>query len=118
MRSFLLILAGVANVLGFPVAPRHVVHERRDVLPEYWIEESRLDKQERLPVRIGLAQSNLDHGHDLLMEMYVSCDMGQDITDDSVPTRLPHGMGNTSLQKRCTVYLLRQKTALNRSELG
>ncbi|KAL2854044.1 peptidase S8/S53 domain-containing protein [Aspergillus pseudodeflectus] len=69
MRSFLLILAGVANVLGFPVASRHVVHERRDVLPEYWIEGSRLDKQERLPVRIGLAQSNLDHGHDLLMEI-------------------------------------------------
>ncbi|KAJ0426609.1 subtilisin-like protein [Aspergillus carlsbadensis] len=68
MRSLLLILAGVAHVLGFPVSSR-VVHERRDVLPEYWIEESRLDKQERLPVRIGLTQSKLDHGHDLLMEI-------------------------------------------------
>jgi tripeptidyl-peptidase-1 len=75
MRSLLLTLAVVAIVLRFPVASRHVVHERQDALPEYWIEESRLDKQERLPVRISLAQSNLDHGHDLLMEMYVSRDM-------------------------------------------
>ncbi|KAL2849593.1 peptidase S8/S53 domain-containing protein [Aspergillus pseudoustus] len=69
MRHLLFFAAAVAGVLASPVAPRHVVHERRDVLPEYWTEETRLDGRERVPVRIGLTQSNLDHGHDLLMEI-------------------------------------------------
>ena len=46
----------------------HVVHERRE-LSSGWVKRSRLPSNTRLPVRIALSQSNLDYGHDLLMEM-------------------------------------------------
>ncbi|KAL3455892.1 peptidase S8/S53 domain-containing protein [Aspergillus heterothallicus] len=69
MRYSLVFVAVVAGVWGSPSAPRHVVHERRAALPDSWIEETRLGRHERLPVRIGLTQSNLDHGHDLLMDI-------------------------------------------------
>lgn len=66
--------AAAAGVLASP-APKnpdhYVLHERRAVLPRSWTEEKRLDKGSTLPMRIGLTQSNLDRGHDLLMEVYV-----------------------------------------------
>lgn len=70
MRASLL-LFGVTAALASPTPRNYVVHERRDALPRVWVEESRLDKSAMLPMRIGLAQSNLDRGHDLLMEVYV-----------------------------------------------
>ncbi|RAK86276.1 alkaline serine protease AorO [Aspergillus costaricaensis CBS 115574] len=68
MRASLL-LFGVTAALASPTPRNYVVHERRDALPSIWVEESRLDKSAMLPMRIGLAQSNLDRGHDLLMEL-------------------------------------------------
>lgn len=70
MRASLFLLS-VTAVLASPTPPNYVVHERRDVLPNGWIEERRLDEGTLLPMRIGLTQSNLDRGHDLLMEVYV-----------------------------------------------
>jgi len=60
-----------AHVLAAPASSSHnyVVHERRDALPASWSEERRLDRSASLPMRIGLTQSNLDRGHDLLMEV-------------------------------------------------
>ena len=63
--------AAAAGVLGSPTPNDYVVHERRAVLPPSWSVEKRLDKASILPMRIGLRQSNLDRGHDLLMEVYV-----------------------------------------------
>ncbi|OOF99192.1 hypothetical protein ASPCADRAFT_140878 [Aspergillus carbonarius ITEM 5010] len=68
MRASLFLLS-VTAVLASPTPPNYVVHERRDVLPNGWIEERRLDEGTLLPMRIGLTQSNLDRGHDLLMEV-------------------------------------------------
>ncbi|EAW16248.1 S53 family peptidase [Aspergillus fischeri NRRL 181] len=61
--------AAGAGVLASPTPNDYVVHERRAVLPRSWTEEKRLDKASILPMRIGLTQSNLDRGHDLLMEV-------------------------------------------------
>ncbi|GKZ19826.1 tripeptidyl-peptidase sed1 [Aspergillus brasiliensis] len=68
MRASLFLLS-VTAALASPAPPNHVVHERREALPSVWVEESRLDKRALLPMRIGLTQSNLDRGHDLLMDM-------------------------------------------------
>ncbi|RHZ61276.1 Tripeptidyl-peptidase sed1 [Aspergillus turcosus] len=61
--------AAAAGVLASPTPDHLVLHERRAVLPRSWTEEKRLDKGSTLPMRIGLTQSNLDRGHDLLMEV-------------------------------------------------
>ncbi|GIJ91954.1 tripeptidyl-peptidase sed1 [Aspergillus pseudoviridinutans] len=61
--------AAAAGVLASPTPNDYVVHERRAVLPRSWTEGKRLDKATTLPMRIGLTQSNLDRGHDLLMQV-------------------------------------------------
>lgn len=77
MKSSILLLGAVAaGVLAAPAPHDFQVHERRDNLPRHWIEGRRLDKKTTLPVRIGLTQTNLDQGHDFLMDVYV---------DDMVP---------------------------------
>lgn len=58
--------------MAAPAAHNYQLHERREVIPSSWIEGTRLDGKTLLPVRIGLTQSNLDHGHDLLMDVYVT----------------------------------------------
>jgi len=61
----------VSQTLAIPVTVNHVVHERRDFAPKTWIKRDRLHADATLPVRIGMTQSNLDKGYDLLMEVYV-----------------------------------------------
>ncbi|KUJ16192.1 subtilisin-like protein [Mollisia scopiformis] len=58
-----------AQVAAVPFSTRHVVHERREAVPEAWIKRDRIDGAAILPIRIGMTQSNLDKGHDLLMEV-------------------------------------------------
>lgn len=79
--SILLLGAAAAGVLAVPSPRNYEVHERREYIPEYWTEGKRLDGSTPLPVRIGLTQSNLDYGHDLLMEMFVLSDT-LIVTDD------------------------------------
>lgn len=71
MKSGILILSLAAATTWAAPAPRknHVVHERRNVLPAFWGEPRRVESETKLPVRIGLTQSNSDVGHDLLMDM-------------------------------------------------
>ena len=63
----------IGHVALGAVVPRsgHVVHERRDMIPASWVDDARVHSSMVMPVRIGLAPSNLDHGHNLLMELYV-----------------------------------------------
>jgi tripeptidyl-peptidase-1 len=83
LSHVLLGTAAAAGVLASPTPNDYVVHERRAVLPRSWTEEKRLDKASILPMRIGLTQSNLDRGHDLLMEMYVTClNLGVFVVDE------------------------------------
>ena len=72
MKPVILLLgAAAAGVLAVPTPDEYAIHERRDFVPALWAEGKRLDGSKSLPVRIGLTQSNLGHGHELLMEMYV-----------------------------------------------
>lgn len=47
-------------------AVHKVAHEKRDILPSSWSKTGRVHGDVTLPVRIGLTQSNLDQGHELL----------------------------------------------------
>lgn len=60
-----------AAALAAPAPINHVVHEKRSLLSA-WIKGDRVHEDVKLPVRIGLTQSNLDKGHDTLMDMYVN----------------------------------------------
>lgn len=48
----------------------HVVHERQmEHWARSWVKKRKVADSALLPMRIGLKQSNLDHGRELLMEM-------------------------------------------------
>jgi tripeptidyl-peptidase-1 len=66
--QFTLVGALASQAVAIPFTS-HVVHECRDYVPKSWIKKGRLDGAAQLPVRIGMTQSNLDKGHDLLMEV-------------------------------------------------
>jgi len=69
MRSSLLALA--ALVVSTVAAPSssHVQHEKRTSLPQGWRRHGKIAKQEILPMRFALAQSNLDKADDFLMDV-------------------------------------------------
>ncbi|KAJ5215379.1 uncharacterized protein N7498_001786 [Penicillium cinerascens] len=67
--SILLLGAAAIGAIAVPAPHSYELHEKRESMPTSWIEGKRLDGSTSLPVRIGLTQSNLDHGHDLLMQM-------------------------------------------------
>ncbi|KAJ5780090.1 hypothetical protein N7457_005250 [Penicillium paradoxum] len=69
MKFFILICALAASAIAVPTAHNYQLHERRDFTPKAWVEGKKLDGNVSLPVRIGLTQSNLDYGHDLLMDL-------------------------------------------------
>ncbi|OTA67118.1 hypothetical protein K449DRAFT_455218 [Hypoxylon sp. EC38] len=52
-------------------APRsdHVLHEKRETTSKVWIKRDAVSPKMSLPMRIGLKQSNLDNGHNLLMDV-------------------------------------------------
>ncbi|KAJ5569507.1 uncharacterized protein N7459_008937 [Penicillium hispanicum] len=68
MKFSLLLLSAAVGAIAVP-AHHYEVHERREYMPTSWVEGKRLDGATTLPVRIGLTQSNLDQGHELLMAM-------------------------------------------------
>lgn len=48
----------------------HTIHERHERKHlEGWVKRELADAELTIPVRIGLAQTNIDVGHDLLMDM-------------------------------------------------
>ena len=64
-------LAAVASALSTPST--HVVHEKRGAAPKNWVKLSKVNSEAKLPMRIGLKQSNLDNGvgETLMHEVYV-----------------------------------------------
>lgn len=70
MKSILISLGALwATALAAPAPRSHVLHERRDAGPEVFSDVRRLDGRTLLPMRIGLSQSNLHKGPDMLMEV-------------------------------------------------
>lgn len=72
-----IVLEALAGPLAHTVSTRrevpssHSLHERH--LPHWskqWSKRARVPDSQILPVRIGLKQSNLEAGHDKLMDMY------------------------------------------------
>ena len=61
-------LALVVHAIPTPATP-HVLHEQRAAAPVHWEKRDRVHASTLLPVRIGLAQSNLDIGPALLDEV-------------------------------------------------
>jgi tripeptidyl-peptidase-1 len=58
-----------AFAVALPAPASHVVHEERDEIPSRWIKRDRVPAHAKLPVRIGLTQSNLDNAHEHLFDV-------------------------------------------------
>lgn len=65
------LVAALAGLSGAAPANthRHVVHEERRSAAWDWVKSERIEGSAILPMRIGLTQSNLENGNDLLMEV-------------------------------------------------
>jgi tripeptidyl-peptidase-1 len=59
----------VFGLLAAQCLGSHVIHEKRHETPKTWMKGTRLDLNDIFNVRIGLAQSNLDSSHELLMDV-------------------------------------------------
>ena len=64
----LVAIAVISNAAPAPI--KHVMHEKRQTPSLDWVKVARIEGSAILPMRIGLTQSNLDKGDDLLMEVY------------------------------------------------
>jgi tripeptidyl-peptidase I len=65
-----LLLSAVGSLAAPTVQEsRHVLHERRNIESTTWLKGERLDGDVKLPMRIGLTQSNLEEGAALLDEL-------------------------------------------------
>ena len=62
-------IAFAATAFSSPIAVTHSLHEKRDKLPHGWIKRDILDRRAILPMKIALAQSNIDKGWDWLNEV-------------------------------------------------
>ena len=70
MMRFSLIALGalVTTSLAAPAAT-YVQHEKRNMLPPGWVRDEKLPSHSILPMRIALAQNNLDKAEEYLMEV-------------------------------------------------
>lgn len=59
----------VLSLVAAVASAAHVLHEKREVGHAQWTKRSRLEPDRILPMRIGLTQSNLEKGHDYLMDV-------------------------------------------------
>jgi tripeptidyl-peptidase-1 len=78
-------LAAAVSALPAHNAP-HARHEKRGATPASWVKRSIVPDKALLPVRIGLSQSNLDRGHDMLMDIsrHDSPNYGKHLTQEEV----------------------------------
>jgi tripeptidyl-peptidase-1 len=67
--KFAIVAAIAALSSAAPASIKHALHEKRQTPASDWVKVARIESSAILPMRIGLTQSNLDKGHDLLMEV-------------------------------------------------
>lgn len=60
-------LTSLASAL--PAPSTHTLHEKRDEPSSDWVKGARVDGSTYLPMRIALTQTNLDKGHDYVLEV-------------------------------------------------
>jgi hypothetical protein len=113
MKSFIMLCVLAASAMAVPTAHDYQLHERRDFIPESWVEGKKLDGNVSLPVRIGLTQSNLDYGHELLMDLYELAQWTSHCLKPILiclgPTPTLAAMDNICPSMKCTTCLLQQK---------
>lgn len=63
--------AFAASIVAVPAPGSYVLHEKRDAPLKNWVKRSVINRKTKLPMRIGMKQSNLDIGDGLLMDVYV-----------------------------------------------
>lgn len=70
LSTLTFLAAAVVGSLAAPAPFAHVSHEKRGTSYSHgWSKRSKLGSEVKLPMRIGLTQSSLDIGHQLLMEV-------------------------------------------------
>ena len=69
IKSFIAVFSLLDLLAASPVPSTHEVHERRDTLHSSWTKRHRVESHKLLPMRVGLTQSNLENGYDLLMDV-------------------------------------------------
>jgi tripeptidyl-peptidase I len=69
VNTLLCLLAVVALLDALALPSHHEVHERRDTLPRRWTKLERVESHKLLPMRIGLAQKNIENGYEHLMKV-------------------------------------------------
>jgi len=69
LKTVLSVLACVSTLGAVVIPSHHAVHEKRGNLHPRWARRDRVPPHKLLPMRIGLAQSNLDVGYEHLMEV-------------------------------------------------
>lgn len=68
--SLIAVCSLLAAATGAPTAEKsHAVHERRQNLPAQWKRSAKIHGDSYLPMRIALAQSNLDRADEFLMDV-------------------------------------------------
>jgi tripeptidyl-peptidase-1 len=67
--SVLAAMAALSSAAPAPAQLRHVAHEERKTTASDWVKGARIEADALLPMRIGLTQTNLDHGEDFLRQM-------------------------------------------------
>ncbi|ORY58836.1 putative protease S8 tripeptidyl peptidase I [Pseudomassariella vexata] len=67
--SFALSVASIAATAPYE---HHAIHEKRSGSSPRWIKRDRVPSNKRLPVRIGLTQSNLDNAAEYLLDLWTS----------------------------------------------
>lgn len=68
------VVSALASVLAvtsaLPASTPYLVHEKRLANSNQWkVRDVKLNPRTTLPIRVGLKQSNLERGHDFLMDV-------------------------------------------------
>ena len=69
MKISLCLVALLGLIEAIAIPPHHEVHEKREALHPRWTKRDRVESHKLLPMRIGLAQTNLENGYEYLMEV-------------------------------------------------
>ncbi|PNS18572.1 hypothetical protein CAC42_5111 [Sphaceloma murrayae] len=68
VSTLLSVAAALTTAIASPVE-HYTIHEKRDIVPHGWTKQRSLDRNAVLPMRIALAQENLDKAYEHLMDV-------------------------------------------------
>lgn len=86
LRILIFIETFVVAVACGVIPSSHAIHERRNSQNTKWIKRGKIQSHAILPIRIGIAQSNLERGHEFLMDVSdpSSSNYGKHWTDEEI----------------------------------